>query len=162
PTKPVDSAWTDEVYMSLNPTLDSSAIALGEFVHAGTLPAGFSYTETQQVTLPVGLSGNYYFIIQTDIHSQLFENGQTVNNVGATPSAITVNLTPPPDLQTSIVSAPIPALASHTFYFTYQVNNIGAGATQLITPGSTWTDAYYLSPTPTYDPATAILIGQEN
>ncbi len=157
----VATTWTDEVFMSPDATLDSSAIPLGNFTHTGALEPGGSYVNTQQVTLPVGVSGSYYFLVQTDIDGQVFEDGATANNVGATPAAVTVNLTPPPDLQTSILTAPAAALASHALTFTYQVSNIGAGPTALLNPKDVWIDAFYLSPTPGYNSATAIPLGTQ-
>ena len=162
PTLPANSTWTDDVFMSPNPTLDSNAIALGTFTHTGALDSGAGYTESEQVTLPVGISGRFYFIVQTDINGQVFESGSTAHEVNATPTAITVNLTPPPDLRTSILSVPSTAQASHALTFSYQVNNIGAGPTALLNSSDVWTDSFYLSPTPTYDAATAISIGQES
>jgi hypothetical protein len=155
------STWTDAVYMSPDQTLDSNAVLLGTFSHYGPLNAGAGYTNSQQVTLPVGASGSFYFIVDTDVGGQVFENGATANNVGATP-AVTVNLTPPPDLKTSILSSPATALASHALTFTYQVSNTGAGATALLQPADKWTDAFYLSPTATYNSATAISLGTQD
>jgi RHS repeat-associated protein len=161
PTLPADSTWTDEVFMSPDATLDSKAVALGTFTHDGALEPAGSYTDSEQLNLPVGVSGSFYFIVQTDMNGQVFENGALSNNIEATPSPITVNLTPPPDLITSITSAPLAALAGHNLTFTYQVSNTGAGATVKINPNGTWQDAYYLSPTPNLNLATAILIGQQ-
>src|SRR5262249_23726179 len=53
PTLPANSYWTDEVFMSPDPTLDSNAVSLGTFTHTGALDAAAGYTDTQQVTLPV-------------------------------------------------------------------------------------------------------------
>ena len=149
--------WTDAVYMSSTSTLDSSAILLGQFDHQGTLVAGSSYTNTETVNLPVGVSGPFFFIVKTDSRSQVFQNGQTAGNVGATPAVVTVNLTPPPDLSVGAITAPSSVLASHTLNFSYQVTNAGATAT----PNTSWTDSYYLSPTATFDASTAILLGQQ-
>ena len=91
------TTWTDEVFMSPTATFNSStAIPLGEFTHTGALPAGNSYTQSQSVTLPVGVSGSYYFIVQTDVNGQVFQNGDTAGNIGVEASATNVNLTPPP------------------------------------------------------------------
>ncbi len=149
------TAWTDAVYMSTKQTLDSSAVLLGSFSHQGALPVNGSYTKNESVTLPVGVSGQFYFIVKTDLNSQVFQNGQTSGNVASTTVAETVNLTPPPDLEVSAFSLPATVLAGHNFTFSYTVTNGGAGAT----PNSTWNDALYLSPTANYNPNTAVSLG---
>ncbi len=152
----VDS-WTDAVYMSTKATLDASAIPIGLFTHQGVVSAGSSYTDSETVDLPVGVSGAFYFLVQTDFRGQVFQNGATANNVGATNSTETVNLTPPPQLVTSAVSPPATGLAGHALNVSYTVTNAGAGAT----PNYSWSDTFYLSPTQRYDPATAIPLGAQ-
>jgi hypothetical protein len=157
-TGPTDAdTWTDFVYMSLNPTLDSSATLLGGFTHQGALAPGSSYTGSGTVTLPIGVSGSFYFLVDTDSKGQVFENGATANNVGATATTETVNLTPPPDLEVTSVTAPATALAGHGITFSYSVSNAGANGT----PNDTWNDSFYLSPTSAFDSSTAIFLGQE-
>ena len=152
------TSWNDAVYMSPDPTLNSNATLLGNFGHSGALAAGASYTNNQTVTLPNGVSGQYYILVNTDSAGQVFENGELGDNVAATSVPVNINLTPPPDLTASIVTAPSTALASHTLSFTYQVTNLGAGPV----PNSSWTDSFYLSPTPTFDPNTAISLGHQS
>ncbi len=149
------TGWYDAVYLSTDTTLDSSDTLLGTFSHDGSLNAGNNYINKQTVSLPSGLSGQFYVLVQTDAFGQVFENGATANNVGATTAPITINLTPPPDLAVTSVTAPATAQAGHSLSFTYQVTNVGAGST----PNSSWNDAFYLSPTPTYDQQTAISLG---
>ena len=86
PALPAASTWTDEVFMSPDPTLDSNAVSLGTFQHYDALDAGDSYTDSEQVTLPVGVSGNFYFIVETDIAGQVFEGGATADEVNSTPT----------------------------------------------------------------------------
>jgi hypothetical protein len=150
-------AWTDAVYMSAGSTLDASATLLGKFPHQGTLQPGDRYTSNPTVTLPIGVSGSFYFIVQTDIKGQVFENGATANDTASTPAAVTVNLTPPPDLTVTSVTTPATAIAGHSFTFAYKVTDAGAGAT----PNYNWNDALFLSPTPTFDAHTAISLGQQ-
>ena len=45
--------------MSPDPVLDSSATELGTFTHQGVLAAGSSYTDSETVNLPVGVSGSF-------------------------------------------------------------------------------------------------------
>ena len=104
-TGPTSTAtWTDAVYMSGSATLGNNATLLGTFTHLGTLTPGSSYTTTQSVDLPVGVSGSFYFFVKTNASGKVFENGATANNVGVTTTADTVNLTPPPDLTISAIS----------------------------------------------------------
>ncbi len=148
--------WIDAVYMSATPTLSADAQPLATFNHFGSLAAGSSYTDAETVTLPVGVSGPFYFLVKTDLDGIVFENGAT-GDVGTTTSASIVNLTPPPDLEVaSISTVAATALAGHDLAFSYTVTNAGAAAT----PNYTWQDAFYLSPTPTYDAATAIPLGE--
>ena len=86
------TSWDDEVYMSPDPTFDSNARALGAFPHNGALGVGASYTQSEAVTLPVGVSGPFYFLVQTDVNGAVFQDGSTANDVAATPAAVTVNL----------------------------------------------------------------------
>jgi hypothetical protein len=150
-------AWTDQLYMSTKSTLDASATLLGTFAHSGVLAAGASYTNNDTVALPVGISGPFYFLVKTDVKGQVFENGATANDVAATPTTATVNLTPPPDLSVSAVAVPPTGLAGHPFTFAYTVPNAGASAT----PNYTWTDALYLSPTSFYSVQTAIPLSMQ-
>ncbi|MGD1277561.1 MAG: CARDB domain-containing protein [Tepidisphaeraceae bacterium] len=147
--------WTDAIYMSSSPTFDSSATQLGRLGHQGTLAPGASYDASASVTLPVGVSGQFYFFVRTDVSGQVFENGMTANNVAWTAASVTVNLTPPPDLEIQSIVAPSTASANHNFSFKYTAVNAGAGAT----PNYTWTDSFYLSPTASYDSTTVVFLG---
>ncbi len=152
----VAGAWTDAVYMSPNSTLDSNATLLGTFAHQGVLASGGHYTTSQTVTLPVGVSGSFYFLVKTDLNGQVFQNGQTQYNIGATSTAETVNLTPPPILEVTAISLPSTGLAGHAFTFSYTVKNDGGD-----TPNFTWNDALYLSQNSTFNSGSAISLGQQ-
>ncbi len=152
----IAGAWTDAVYMSSEAALDSSATELGTFNHRGALAAGESYTDSETVTIPAGINGQFYFLVKTDAGGAVFENGELANNVGAS-TVRTVSLTPPPDLDVASVTAPDSATPGHALAFAYQVSNIGAN----YTPNSSWLDFFYLSPTATYDSSTAISLGEQ-
>src|SRR5262249_37338318 len=77
------------------------------------------------------------------------------NNVRATAQTTRVQLTPPPDLEVMFVDAPATATAGFGLTVNYRVANNGLTAT----PNAYWRDAFYLSPTPTFNPATALLLG---
>jgi hypothetical protein len=152
----IADTWTDAVYMSSNPVLDSSATLLGTFTHKGALAAAATYTDNESPTLPAGVSGQFYFLVKVDTGGLVFENGALANNIGAT-AVKTVNLTPTPDLAVNSVTAPTTASAAHAMTFSFQVKNIGAN----FTPNSSWLDSFYLSPTATFDSSTAIFLGSQ-
>ncbi|HVX09989.1 MAG TPA: CARDB domain-containing protein [Pirellulales bacterium] len=161
PATPSQSTWQESIYMSTTQSIDGSAILLDTFTHSGALPPGDSYTESDTVRLPVGVSGKYYFLVQTNSASQVFEGAATPNDTLATSTASTVNLTPPPELDVTSIVAPATALASHQLVVNYTVTNNGPGATPIdpTTNTITWMDTLYLSPTPTLDTTTALKLG---
>lgn len=156
PGRTLETAWYDDVYMSANGTLDRSAYFLGRSHHTGALNPNDTYTTSLSVTLPVDVSGDFFFLVKTDSLDNVYEGPFKDNNVGQHTPATSVLLTPPPDLDvTGTVQAPVTALASHPLTITYGVSNLGSTAT----PNSSWTDAFYLSPTTTLDTNTALHLG---
>ena len=87
PTLPADSTWTDEVFMSPDPKLDSNAVRWGRS-STTALSSGASYTDSEQVTLPVGVSGNFYIIVRTDLYGQVYESGSTASESAPLPSPL--------------------------------------------------------------------------
>ncbi len=95
---------------------------------------GQSYTATETVTLPDGISGNYYIIVQTDCSDQVDENaigrGDAVTVSSGGPNnngTFTVNLAPYADLivQGLTVNGPN---ADGNFTVSWNTVNNGNGA----------------------------------
>jgi hypothetical protein len=84
--------WSDAVYLSTDQTLDGSDTLLGSSPNPSYLAVGDSYSNNLTVTLPRGISGNYYFIVVTD-SANVDETGHEDDNV-AHGSATAVQLTP--------------------------------------------------------------------
>ncbi|MFI5379361.1 MAG: CARDB domain-containing protein, partial [Tepidisphaerales bacterium] len=150
-----DSSWFDGLYLSTTPSVTAASLRLGDFQHTGVLTAGQSYLNQALVALPVGISGQYYFVVVADEFQQVFENGLLLDNTRAS-SGTTVALTPPPDLAVTSITAPSSILAGHTLSVTYTVANEGSTAT----PNAYWLDSLYISTKPTLD-NTATLIGSQ-
>lgn len=166
---PLDVSWQDKLYLSADQELDAEDTLLGTFTHDGPLASGESYTKTQDVTLPVGISGNFFVLVETDVlqpnptifgprgeKDAVFEGEFEDNNQNYTVTPIQVNLTPPPDLGVEILSAPVDATASREIAITYRVTNDGSTTT----PNATWQDTFYLSTTAELDINTAIKLGE--
>lgn len=97
------------------------------------------------MTIPKDLQGLWRFAVTTNATTNLggglFENGATSNNTLIDPNAITLSLTPNPDLQVFSVAAPTTGQASGSIGVTFTVINQGPVST-----GNTrWRDNVYLS-----------------
>jgi subtilase family serine protease len=132
--------WYDRVWLSLNSSLDRTDVYLGEVVNSNYLRAGESYTNDLTVTLPLGIDGNYRFLVETDYSNGVYEYQSEGDNLAA--STITdVQLTPPPDLQVTEVKAPTSAFSAQSLPLTWTVENKGTGKTL----ESSWYDQVYMS-----------------
>jgi hypothetical protein len=145
--------WQDAVYLSATTNLDGTALPLGRATRPRPLGTNESYASSLTATLPQGLSGTRYFIVQTDadnrVHEGVFEND---NTTASAPVAIT--LTPPPDLQVAAITAPSNALSGTSLAVSWVVTNAGPG----LTAESDWADDVYLSLTATLS-TNALLLG---
>jgi Ca2+-binding RTX toxin-like protein/subtilase family serine protease len=136
--------WRDSIYMSSDNVLDGNDRLLDSYIYTPTVDDGWtpgeSYQATKNITLPIGVSGNFYFLVKTDSDRQLQELAFNANNVGFDATPTTVRLTPPPDLEIAI-TVPVIGTASRPIQIDYQVTNAGA----TITPNTSWSNAFYLS-----------------
>ena len=139
-TQPGETQWRDRVYISTNITLDSSATYLGDLVHNGGLTPSAGYEGTNTLTLPVGISGDWYFIVSADVFNQVYEAAFEDNNARTAAYVTHISLTPPPDLVTMITLAPTNLFTSHVLNITYTVFNEGT----TVTPNSGWNDNLYI------------------
>ena len=138
--------WYDRVWLSKDNILDGTDINLGEAVNPNYLRIGESYSNQLTVTLPQGIDDNYYFIVKTDVNNNVYEFQKENDNVGVG-SATDVQLTPPPDLQITSVTAPNNAFSGRFVSLTWTVKNKGIGATLQ----SQWYDKVFLSSDQTLD-----------
>ena len=60
--------------MSADETIDGGDYLVGQVTHTGTLNSGESYSVSHDAVLPVGVSGDYFFIVQTDAQDGVFEH----------------------------------------------------------------------------------------
>ena len=150
------TSWTDWIYMSADRELGAGDYFLERVGHGGALGPGESYTANKSVTLPIGVSGQFYFIVTTDALGQVFEHVFGSNNTGSSTKPTTVILTPPPDLEVTLVDAPEVAFAGHSLSVAYQVTNNGATGTPSLTP--VWLDRLYISADNIFDADEDILV----
>ncbi|MCY2993192.1 MAG: hypothetical protein NTY19_35705 [Planctomycetota bacterium] len=147
------SSWSDEVYLSLDGTLDSQDWRLGSLSHSGSLNAGAGYLAGTKFTVPGSLSaGTYHVIIKTDAGGNVPESDET-NNVFVSSTTVEVKHVVS-DLQVVSAEGPATGVAGDTMTVDWTVINDGADTTAT----DHWSDAIYFSTQATFDPANASLL----
>ncbi len=146
-------SWSDQIFLSTDKVLDENDTFLGSNRHTGVLNSGESYSETQTVNLPIGVSGNFFFIVSTDVSNEVFEFVFEDNNTGS--DGTLVNLTPPPDLEVELVQVPETARAGESLTISYRLANNGS----TVTPNSFWNEQFYLSVDNRLDTNTDLFLG---
>jgi hypothetical protein len=147
--------WYDAVYLSNDAVLNSeSDLFWGNFSNVSYLEPGQNYERIQSFTLPFGIAGFYYVIIQSDRFNTLQEENNN-NNTGYNTEAMLVQLTPPPDLQVTSIISPENTFSGQQVNISWEVTNEGPGATS----SSSWNDRVYLSQDTIFNPASATVLG---
>jgi hypothetical protein len=122
-------SWYDAIWFSTNGVLDANSTDIGNFwLYSQTVPAGGSYWQTNNVTLPMSANGNYTLFVQVDAGNSLYE--ATVGDKVSTPVTGLFTLTPP-DLMPIAVLAPPTVTATQsdpTIQVSWAVTNQGIGA----------------------------------
>ncbi len=117
---PVSGTWADRVFQSSDDSVGSDQ-PLGTFFRNDTLDPGESYTATQPVTLAAGLSGQQYFVVETDANDNIGEGGAEDNNTTVSdPFDVTA-----PDLVVESIEGPTTATVGDNISVTWTVTNEG-------------------------------------
>ncbi len=101
---------------------------IGSSDHFGALTPGASYQSSQTYTLPNGISGPYYILVDTDATGQVFETDKA-NNVDASSIAITSN---PPSFAVTAFTAPSTAGTGQPITVSYTVLNNGGSTLPVV------------------------------
>jgi len=139
--------WYDQVFLSIDTIYDpGSDIYIDEFKKFGPLPPGTSYTTNLTITIPNGMSGDYYFIMVTDKtdlnnDADFSNNSMVARDSFGVPLVTTITLTPPPDLQVFAFSGATQGFSGQSIAVNWTIKNEGVGPTVV----SNWTDKFYLS-----------------
>ena len=122
--------WYDRVVLSTDDRYgDPNDIGMAVVRHTGVLDVDGQQTTQIDVQLPVGLSGDYWLLVETDEDNRVFEYIFESKNIRQSGSGISIELTPFADLTTSDVSAPVEVLARDPITITWSATNEGAGVT---------------------------------
>ncbi len=135
--------WVDQVYLSLDTTIDPGSLLIGELANQSALGPGEQYRSMAgPIVVPERYRGDVYVIVLVDSKHVVdqWPNG----GYNLVYKAIHVDPLPLPDLVTSDVIVPTQVTAGAVMPVTYTVTNQGAGATLV----DDWTETIWLTQTP--------------
>ncbi len=135
--------WIDQVYLSLDTTIDPGSLLIGELANQSALGPGEQYrSTTDPIVVPERFRGDVYVIVSVDAKREVdqWPNG----SYNLVYKAIHVDPLPLPDLVVSDVIVPTQVTAGAVMPVTYTVTNLGAGATLV----DNWTETIWLTQTP--------------
>jgi subtilase family serine protease len=120
------AAYYDRIFLSTDATYDANDLQLGSYRIDG-IGAGGSYTNTKNVRIPYGYTGDYYILVVTDATGENPDSNHD-NNVMALP--VNISTIPVPDLEVSEVTivTEYPA-CGQPIRVSYKVTNVGDGPT---------------------------------
>jgi subtilase family serine protease len=133
----IGSQWTDEIVISLDQIDDPSDRVVGFKLHNGAINGGASYNESLQVSVPQGITGQYYVFVRTDRHNTVAESNENNNSAA---DGVVFDLTPPADLIVSNVGTLSNATPGEPATFNWTVQNLGTNPALGL-----WSDTIYLS-----------------
>ena len=154
-SKTATGRWTDRIYLSIDPTVSSDDILVGNVEQNRTLNMGEQYTSSFNASWPEGISGNRYLIVIPDATNTIREGDGESNGPRAS-EAISLSLYPYADLTVTNVTAP-PLIIGDPVDLTvsWTVSNVGAGPGRV----SEWTDRVILSRNTTLGDSDDLVLG---
>jgi hypothetical protein len=139
--------WYDQTYFSTDTIFNpSNDILFNDYLYCGGLPVSGNYSKDRAATIPNGLHGDY-FVFQVIDRSNSNGDADFQNNIRmkrnlyGQPAAVHILLTPPPDLQAVLFTAPAVVLSGQPFQVKWTVTNTGVGPTA----SNVWLDNVLLS-----------------
>ncbi|HRT58922.1 MAG TPA: CARDB domain-containing protein, partial [Candidatus Paceibacterota bacterium] len=91
--------WFDRVVLSTDPLVDENDLVLGLYQHNGVLAPGQSYSVTNTVNLPDGISGDFYLVAKADHTDTVNEFLLEGDNETATENPLAISLADYADLR---------------------------------------------------------------
>lgn len=122
--------WKDDIGISRYPVYDPDSTMEWAIVSAsGVLAPGDSSHRGLTMTVPNGLSGDYYVYVEADRNDRIFEAGNENNNVTRGANKLHINLSPWPDLIVRNIQLPDTIRAGDTVPMKFTIVNQGLAST---------------------------------
>jgi subtilase family serine protease len=148
----VNNRWIDIIYLSKDQILDETDFKLGYREHKGMLGVLESYKDSAQVVIPLGYTGRYFIVIDTDRNNSVYEYDREDNNYGINPAGFIIEMPPPVDLIITDVKVPDTLFVGDPIEIEWSTENHSQVAL-----AAELTDAIYLSSDSLLDPGDIII-----
>jgi hypothetical protein len=123
------ASWSDRAVLSVDKIYgNADDIAHGVWRHTGVLNPNGSYTVTQTVTIPDGITGDYYIIVEADTYHEVNLFVLRGSNITVSDNTFHVTLAPYPALTVDNLKATNPG-PDGMFSVTWSTANHGTGQT---------------------------------
>ncbi|HQW27379.1 MAG TPA: CARDB domain-containing protein, partial [Saprospiraceae bacterium] len=141
--------WKDHAFLSSDQVLDTLEDIRVGLYSPTTNPYTFGplipYDQSGEIRIPVGVSGNYYLIVESDFTVLHFDsirqnNIELLRDMEGDPLLLNIQLSPSPDLFISVLSAPSSVVVGQPFEIQFCTENIGNQVAAGI-----WQNQVYLS-----------------
>ena len=117
--------WYEAVYASLDNNLSNDDKLLITKINPKQLEADSTYSQTLSLTLPIDFTGDYYFLVKTDIYNSVAELLED-NNVGKTAATTKVTLKTLPDIRVKDIQAEVTTVnPGDSLKINWKVDNLG-------------------------------------
>ena len=144
---------SDKIYFSSSLNFhQDSVVQIGIKNYNISLLPNDSINNVMNVTIPNGISGNYYIFIHTNFNQSVYEGGLYNDNKNRG-SQLTVGLSPWVDLQLIQLIVPDSITPGDYYSIDFSVKNNGITATS----GQSWIDKLYISSYPDFDTSAILL-----
>ena len=145
----------DGIYLNNLPNLNG-AVRIGDVVlNNQSLAPAASYTQSVMVSIPAWASGNYYWIVKTDVPNLVYEHPNEDNNEFFLVRSISPASASPVDLVVRSVTAPDTMLLGKPYQVQYTVANEGTG-----TASGLLRDGFFLGNAPVFTGNGELLFAQ--
>ncbi|MCP4581985.1 MAG: hypothetical protein GY839_10225 [candidate division Zixibacteria bacterium] len=135
------SSWYDGVYLSHDQVIDGNDYVLESYRNESILKEDSTYSMAISPEIPLGLSGSYYVIVETDKNDDVYEYVNENNNSTTTQDIFQVIIPEPGNLVVTSIDAPDSVIAGEEITISWTVENVDT----LNDVSGLWTDAVYLS-----------------
>jgi subtilase family serine protease len=149
-----DRRWRDAIYLSKDSVFSRNSATLLATVAPTPYPGfnnGETYSNEERIAIPRGFKDTCYWFVVTDYSDDVFEYTNESNNMRRSKILIQT-----PDLIVNNVVAPATGSSGNDVMIEWTVKNQGNGKI----PSQQRTDIIWLSPTPSFNAATALRAGQ--